>query len=389
MTESVQKLFSIIVQATSKNALKKAVFSKPSDPSLLRVVLTVRKIGQGLKWQLELFHADNKVTHQNIDVSPFPSFPSFLEKFGQINVLTTVGDCELRITKSGNSALLGAPGLAKKLDQISVGDAPVLKNEKAKQHILSGKEPFLIYLGISDSTGRVHDRRQSKYRQINRFLEIIRDVEDHLPKEGTIKIADLCCGKSYLSFAVYHYFCNILNRSVEMVGVDLKRDVIDFCEETAKAIGFDHLHFYCADIQSFNPDFSPDLVLSLHACDTATDVVLNKAVAWKTPVILSTPCCQHELNHTINCPELSFITRHSMLRQKFCEAATDSLRLLKLEAFGYSVSAIELIDPEETPKNILLRGIKDPSFNPNSASSIQKLAEYNRIKRFLVQEKDS
>ncbi|MDY3925462.1 MAG: SAM-dependent methyltransferase [Eubacteriales bacterium] len=198
---------------------------------------------------------------------------------------------------------------------------------------------------------------------MNRFLELVRDCLGHLPPAGPLRICDLCCGKSYLSFAVYHYFAKMLGRDVRMTGVDLKPDVIAYRTDVAQKLGFDGLKFLCGDVSRYEADGPVDLVISLHACDIATDFVLERAVAWRARVILSTPCCHHELNHRIDCPPLAFLTDHSMLRQKFCDAATDALRLKYLEAHGYTTAALELIDPEETPKNVMLRGVRryDPS----------------------------
>lgn len=158
--------------------------------------------------------------------------------------------------------------------------------------------------------------------------------------------------------------------------------MIEYCSGVARSLGFDGLDFVCGNIEDYSTDRLPDLVISLHACDTATDIVLRKAVGWNTKVILSTPCCHHELNHTLNCPELSFIAEHSMLRQKFCDAATDALRLKMLEANGYETAALELIDPDETPKNIMLRAIKMK--NPSPHTLIKAQEEYKRASAFLL-----
>ncbi|MBQ3063235.1 MAG: SAM-dependent methyltransferase, partial [Clostridia bacterium] len=235
----------------------------------------------------------------------------------------------------------------------------------------------------SDENGRVYDKKGAKFRQINRFLELIRDTLPHLPKEEIV-IADLCCGKSYLSFAVYHYFANILGYRVQMTGVDLKPDVIAYCNEVAKKLDMTGLSFLCGDIAEFEAEQHPDLVVSLHACDTATDLVLEKAMTWKAKVILSTPCCHHELNHTLRCPALSFVAEHAMLRQKLCDAATDALRLKLLEANGYRVAALELIDPDDTPKNIMLRALRRPDADRDTPEKATKMAEYRAARKFLL-----
>ena len=166
-----------------------------------------------------------------------------------------------------------------------------------------------------------------------------------------------------------------------MTGVDLKKDVIEYCSSVAQKLDFKGLDFVCGDITQYDCGTRPHLVISLHACDTATDIVLEKAAEWGARVILSTPCCHHELNHKLNCPELEFIAKYSMLRQKLCDAATDAMRLSLLEANGYDTDALELIDPEETPKNIMLRAVKK-----KQGTDEQLMQKYRNIRRFLMNE---
>lgn len=387
---TVSTLAELIVSAALKGALRKAVFSKSKDNVITKAVLSTKSLGGGLWLQAEYFHADNKATHRNIPLSQ-DSAPLILEiigAFSQVNVLTSAGDCEYRVSGKGKQVLLGGDKLAKKLS-VCEPSAPVVGgNNREKNRILSGNEPFLMYLEVSDKNGRVFDKKQSKFRQINRFLELVRDVEDKLPTKK-IRICDLCCGKSYLSFAVYHYFANIRGCEVHMTGIDLKPDVIEHCSSVARALNFDGLEFVCGDIRDYNTEELPQLVISLHACDIATDIVLEKAAQWKADVILSTPCCHHELNHTISCDALSFITDYSMLRQKLCDAATDALRLKRLEAHGYSTAALELIDPDETPKNIMLRAIRKKGFSPNSPTAELAMKQYLEAKRFLCGDADT
>jgi hypothetical protein len=259
---------------------------------------------------------------------------------------------------------------------------PVSHN-KNKNYILNGSEPFLKLLGVSDDNGRVYDKKQAKFRQINKFLEFVRAIEDKLP-EGDLRICDLCCGKSYLSFAVYHYFAVIKQRRVKMTGVDLKADVIEYCSDAAQRLGFDGLEFLCGDVNLYNTEDHVDMVISLHACDIATDIVIGKAIEWGVDVILSTPCCHHDLHRRLDCEPLDFIARHSMLRQKLCDAATDALRLCLLEANGYEVAAFELIDPEETPKNVMLRGIRKKNFKKDSPEAQRLMETYERSYEFLI-----
>ena len=331
--------------------------------------------------------ADNKALHENIATKDDARLLQIASAWAQINVITTQGDCELRSSKKGKVALIGGDKLSRAMEQNDAPCAKIESNNREKNYILSGNEPFLKLLDVSDESGRVRDKKQSKFRQINRFLELIRDCLSHLPATGTLRICDLCCGKSYLSFAAYHYFTEVLHRDVRMTGVDLKPDVVAYCNEVAKKLNFGGLEFLCGDVNKYECNEHVHLVISLHACDIATDFVLNKATEWQADVILSTPCCHHEMNHTLDCGALSFIAEHSMLRQKLCDAATDALRLKRLEACGYSVCALELIDPEETPKNIMLRALKRRNFDLASPEAKRLQEEYFAAKAFLVGDK--
>jgi hypothetical protein len=383
------QLSDMIVLAASKNALKKAVFSKPADKSIIKAVVSPISLGGSPCLQAEFFHSDNKATHKNISLGKDDRdiLLGMTEAFSQVNVYTSEGECEYRVSNKGKSVLLGGDKLLKKLNSAEARVPVTTSNNRKKSYILDGSEPFLIELGVSDKNGRVYDKKQSKFRQINRFLELVRDVEDKLPT-GRIRICDLCCGKSYLSFAVYHYFANVKKYDVRMTGIDLKSDVIEYCSSVAKKVGFDGLEFICMDINDYRTEDLPSLVISLHACDIATDIVLEKAAEWETDVILSTPCCHHELNHSISCDALSFISDYSMLRQKLCDAATDALRLKRLEAKGYTTAALELIDPDETPKNIMLRAVRKKNFDKNSPSAQKAMDEYLRAKVFLCGDSD-
>ena len=375
-----------ILLAAQKQALKKAVFSKSKDKNIIKTVLTLKSISGKLTLQAESFHSDNKAKHENIpiDENVAERLCLLVDSSLQVNLLTTAGDAEYKASRSGKITLIGLNNLVQKLNADNSEKAQIGGNNHEKNYLISGSAPFLQYLGVSDKNGRIYDKKQSKFRQINKFVENVRDIYPHLPKEGELVIYDLCCGKSYLSFAVYHYLKNVCGREVVMYGVDLKADVIEYCNKVAREVGFDTLKFFCEDITKYECQKKPDLVISLHACDIATDIVLDKAIKEEAKVILSTPCCHHELNHTINCKELSFVTDYSMLRQKLCDAATDALRLKRLEANNYACVAVELIDPEETPKNILLRAIKKPSTPINLKKADAAALEYEAARKFLL-----
>ena len=385
--DAYSKIVELISASAEQGSLKKAVLSKPEDKANVKCTLTLRLVGGKTVLQAETLRADNKALHENIATNDTERLLEITSAWAQINLITTQGDCELRSSKKGKVTLIGGDKLARAMEQNDAPCAKIESNNREKNYILSGNESFLKLLDVSDENGRVRDKKQSKFRQINRFLELIRDCIGHLPSEGTLRICDLCCGKSYLSFAAYHYFTSVLGRDVKMTGVDLKPDVVAYCNEVAQKLGFDGLEFLHGDVNKYECDEHVHLVISLHACDIATDFVLNKATQWQADVILSTPCCHHEMNHTIACKALSFIAEHSMLRQKLCDAATDALRLKRLEACGYAVCALELIDPEETPKNIMLRALKRRNFDPSSPEAKRLQEEYLAAKAFLVGDK--
>ncbi len=380
-SDVLDALCGLVALLIEKKALKKIVLSKPHSTDEIKSIVTPKTISGEYAIQLETFSKDNKAYHRNIKENFENEFREIFSNYAQINVISTVGQCQYMRAKSGKETLIGDKKIKAKLLDGDVEIAKENENNKAKNYILSGNEDFLKKLGISDETGRIRDKMQAKFRQINKFVEHIEAISDKLPRDN-INVYDLCCGKSYLSFAVYHYFKNILKMNVHMICVDLKSDVIEYCSNVAKRLGFDEMQFVCGDIIKYNMELKPHLVISLHACDVATDIVLNKASENGAEVILSTPCCHHELNHTINCDTLSFVTKHSMLRQKMCDALTDSLRLLKLESEGYRVDALELIDPEDTPKNIMLRAIKKRSVNKEKQAELKQQYEY--IKKFLL-----
>ena len=354
----------IIENALSRRILKRIVFSKPKNPDVKKVSASVFSSKDREFVQFESFTADNKAIHKNVELEKASEYAAELgADFAQINIITTAGECQVLTSKKGKLTIV---------NRISKAEAPkaqTASHDKDRGYILAEGKPcaFLKLLGVMDEQGNVFDRKRAKFRQINRFLEIVKDVESNLPSDD-LYVLDLCCGKSYLSFALYYYLTAVLGKKVRMIGADLKADVIEYCADVAQKCGFDGLEFICCDISKFTPERKPDLVVSLHACDIATDIVLATAVRTGAKLILSTPCCQHEMAKQLphEDDELGFIFREPLLRQKFCDIATDALRLLRLRAEGYDVQALEFIDPEETPKNLMLRAIKSRSAEKKS-----------------------
>lgn len=364
--------------------LKRLVLSRPktSEVSKISCRLVAHRGRRMLAMEFSL--PGDTVSHKNIGEDKLQSeLLPLLDEYRQANLITTVGDAEWKVNKKGGEVVLGADKIKKKLS----GEQPDFESaiealDKKKNYILSGSEKFLIKLGISSADGRVHDKKQGKFRQINRFLEHIESIYPRLPAEGEIKIYDLCCGKSYLSFAVYHYLTEIKKRRVFLYGADLKRDVIIWCDRLARELGYSGMRFEVGDISKIVPDEKPDMVISLHACDIATDIVLDTAVRLQADIILSTPCCHRYLNGKVAADELKFITDYPHIAGKMCEAITDALRLARLKAGGYSVMALELTDPENTPKNTLIKAVKNSKMSEGEKQ--RAMNEYKAMLSFIL-----
>lgn len=235
-----------------------------------------------------------------------------------------------------------------------------LAHNRVKKYILEEgiPVPFLVDLGVQTGEGKVVRSRYDKFKQINRFLEFIEDILPTLSRERTVHIIDFGCGKSYLTFAMYYYLHDLKGYDVEITGLDLKEDVIIGCNELSRKYGYDKLRFIKGDIAEYDVRDTVDMVVTLHACDTATDYALSKAVKWGAKVILSVPCCQHEVNGQIHNEQLSSLLKYGIIKERMAALVTDAVRANLLEAEGYETSILEFIDMEHTPKNLLIRAVK-------------------------------
>lgn len=356
--------------------LQKLTLSKSVDKEILRTTGRLILIKDKLYLALETFCANGKAIQKNIPADD--AVDTILEmvpnQYKQLNISTESGNCEVKVSKKNKITVI---------DHIKreTGTAVDLSHNRKKQYIIPGDKPvdFLIALGVQDPEGYIYDKKRSKFRQINRFLEIVADTEDSIVSGDELYILDLCCGKSYLSFALYYYFTVIRGYQVTMDCVDLKKDVIEYCSKVAERCNYTGLHFIASDIRTFPIQRTPDLTVSLHACDIATDIVLAKGIDSGSRVILSTPCCHHEMMHQLKPQGLytDFLLEHSILKQKLADAATDALRCKVLQIHGYDVTALELIDPEETPKNVLIRAIRCRQLNTKQTEKLK--AEYKEI----------
>ncbi len=358
--------FALYTETAAVNGTLRCVtFSSPRDKSdeVKKIRGELRQIGGETVLQLEYTLTEGRLRHENLPAR-FGEIADRVKRlvdigfgngkyFGRAELYVGDGSASLMISKKGRPTLICTPNFEAVIEKKT--ESALRGNDRQKTYIIPEDAPFLQILGVSDKNGRVHDKKRAKFRQINRFAEY---ASDYLSKmqDRELFIADMCCGKSYLSFALYHLVTAVLGKSCRMVCVDLKKSVIDDVSAVACECGFDGMKFICGDISEFSVSERPHMVVSLHACDIATDLVLDFAIRSGARTVLSTPCCHHELSGLLDSPELGFIAEHSVLKQKLCSAATDSLRLLKLKAAGYKADAVEFIDPEDTPKNVMLRG---------------------------------
>lgn len=274
------------------------------------------------------------------------------EDYKQLQIETTGEQIHVLVSKKGRMTI------KRKMRREQVAEVDLSHNRKKRYILEEGKPvPFLIDLGVMTEEGRVVKSRYDKFRQINRFLEFIEDVLPSMEKGREWTILDFGCGKSYLTFAMYYYLTVLQGFDIRIIGLDLKEEVIAHCAKLARAYGYEKLSFLTGDIASYEGLDRVDMVVTLHACDTATDYALEKAVKWGAKVILSVPCCQHELNRQIHCPTLQPLFQYGLIKERMAALATDALRAGMLEERGYRVQILEFIDMEHTPKNILIRAV--------------------------------
>lgn len=261
---------------------------------------------------------------------------------------------------------------------------PDMSHNRTKQYLLKEGTPvpFLVDLGVQTKEGMIVRSRYDKFKQINRYLEFVEDILPTLEKEKTIHIIDFGCGKSYLTFALYYYLHELKGLNTRITGLDLKADVIEKCNYLAENYGYDMLRFYQGDIRTFEGADQVDMVVSLHACDTATDYAIKKAVDWNAKVLFAVPCCQHEVNGQIQSGLLSPVLKYGLLKERLSAILTDAVRANLLEEAGYDTQVLEFIDMEHTPKNILIRAIKKESPSPKG-TQLEVLTDALKVKTTL------
>lgn len=365
------KTISFISEHINETEFIYAVWSNPRTGPVSKITARPIQLKEKVYIQFSTLK-ENKEYHYNIEKKEIEEIENYIKAhcstFKQLQIFTSTMDYQLLINKKGEAHIKKNPPSKKLADNID--------HNKQKKYILDNKtsEAFLIELGIMTHDGTIKPSKYDKYKQINKYLEIIKTVIDDLKgsiNHKPIRIIDFGCGKSYLTFAMYHYLHHILNIDVDIVGLDLKKDVIELCNNLSKRLGYTNLSFEVGDIGQYVTDKEIDIVVSLHACNTATDIAIAKGISWNAKAILAVPCCHHECFTQISNETLKPVLKHGILKEKVAALITDGLRATLLEALGYKVNVMEFIDMQHTPKNILLKAIKKEGVKFNYQAYIQ------------------
>ncbi len=334
--------------------LVKIIMSNPREKGGVRKVEIRPVLLKGNLFFQASAYTEKQVRHYNLSAGEVcEKTAGWMENMRQLEALHPAGRLHVLISKKGKMTV-----------KQSKSGCPVptadLSHNRQKKYILEPtvRVPFLVDLGVQTKEGKIVQARYDKFRQINRFLEFIEDIVSELPKDRETVMIDFGCGKSYLTFAMYYYLHELKGYDVRIIGLDLKEDVIANCKELAEKYGYEKLTFLAGDIARYDGVDKADVVVTLHACDTATDYALDKAVRWGAKVILSVPCCQHELNSQMQNELLQPVMKYGLIKERMAALFTDAIRANLLETAGYQVQILEFIDMEHTPKNILIRAVK-------------------------------
>ena len=341
-----------------------------------------------LVFQVEEFRG-KQAFHQNLMKDEAYEYlqNAMSDTFRQMELASAKGSAQILVSKNGKMTVKVKKNRPVKGQAKIQAPSTLLDHNRKKKYVLEeGKPiPFLQDLGVMTADGRIVHSRYDKFRQINRFLEFVQDILPKLPKGREINIIDFGCGKSYLTFAMYYYLKELNGFDIRVIGLDLKQDVIDHCNQLARKYGFEKLAFYHGDIASYEGVDQVDMVVTLHACDTATDYALAKAVRWNASVILSVPCCQHELNRQMKNDMLEPVLQYGLLKERMAALYTDGIRAEILENHGYRPQILEFIDMEHTPKNVLIRAVKEGKGKKNG-KKLQEMMDFLHVENTLAKE---
>lgn len=374
----LQSLFTDCLNET----LIRVILSNPSSKDgVIKICARPMLKNKSLLFQIEEY-TKTQVFHKNLTAGDAGSYltgklssdtSSQTASFKNALVETQSFTANVLVSKKGTITI------KKKMNASAKQPKIFLSHNRKKKYILEEgiPVPFLIDLGVMTQNGSIVNAHYDKFRQINRFLEYIEDILPSLPTGRELRILDFGCGKSYLTFAIYYYLKVLKGYPVRITGLDLKEDVIRHCNELAVKYGYDKLEFLCGDIAYYDGCSQVDMVVTLHACDTATDYALAKAVGWGAKVILSVPCCQHELNKQMKNDLLSPVLHYGILKERMAALMTDGLRAQILEANGYRTQILEFIDMAHTPKNLLIRAVYNGHCADNKAQIDELLAAFD------------
>lgn len=369
-----QEMKQALVERLLNKQLVAATISQPRMKSndVKRVKLKPIELKGAYHIQLE-YQYERILKHDNIELDLIEAtFDKLFDDFRQFQGDFETESIQVQLSKKNKVLFKStANATAKKAN---------LSHNRKKNYLLDPDTPypFLIRLGVQSPDGHVKKQKYDKFKQINRFIEFIHDSLDYLPKDRTIRILDFGSGKSYLTFALYHYLKVEQGLDIRVTGLDLKKEVIEECAQIAKDLQYDSLEFLVGDINDYNDESSVDMVVTLHACDVATDMALSRAVKWGANVILSVPCYQHELNNQIDSSPLDIMLQHGLIKERFSALATDSIRAELLNLVGYDAQLMEFIDMSHTPKNILIR-----AYYTGKKPTDEQLARYHAFTNFL------
>ena len=369
-----------------QDAPTRIVLSQPRGEEKLYPRREILLKEEGRRYYQEARRTATQVFHENYDPQELEGRLHALlpERYAQLHAWTDNHEYSIRLSKKNR--VLFHEALSKGAAMLS------LAHNRPKRHLLASDTviPALVDMGIFTKEGTLIPSMSDKYRQINRFVELVDDAIRDLPPKP-LRIIDFGCGKSYLTFILYHYFTQIRGIPVSMLGLDLKADVIARCNAAAKRYGYDTLQFQVGDIHGFRQEPNVDMVITLHACDTATDFALQNAVACGASMIFSVPCSQHELNGQIGSDDLSILTRYGIVKERLSALMTDAIRANYLVTKGYKTQLLEFVDLEHTPKNLLIRAVKAPvsqSAKQKAAEEIERLCEAFRLHPSILKEED-
>lgn len=335
----------------------------------------------------ETLYRGTKVLHNNLNKEEVILHIEklFQELFRQGEIVSVNGNVTILVSKKGKITINQKRRKAEeKQKNEKVSGLVGLEHNRIKKYILEEGTAvdFLVDLGVQTKDGKVVNAKYDKFRQINRYLEFVEDVISEFPGDKPLRIIDFGCGKSYLTFAMYYYLHILKKYQVQITGLDLKTDVIDNCNKLAVKYGYTGLHFEKGDISTYEGENQADMVVTLHACDTATDFAIEKAVKWGASVIMVVPCCQHEINKQISCKQLDGILKYGLIKERMSALITDALRAQILENRGYETQILEFIDMEHTPKNILIRAVKKNGMQKRKHqkyTSVQEMCEFLNV----------